>query len=106
MCSNRSRNKQEITYYKDYDNPSEFFGKESIIELPNAPAFITPCSLNKAKEHREQCKKEHRFFACELNFLETSLKMFQAITKILNNLHENIGSICLLITINKQHLTL
>ncbi|HHT9916371.1 TPA: alpha/beta hydrolase [Legionella pneumophila] len=68
------RNKQEITYYKDYDNPSEFFGKESIIELPNAPAFITPCSLNKAKEHREQCKKEHRFFACELNFSETRLK--------------------------------
>lgn len=68
------RNKQEVTYYKDYDNPSEYFGKESIIELPNAPAFITPCSLNKAKEHREQCKKEHRFFSFELNFLESRLK--------------------------------
>ena len=52
------RNKQEMIYYMDYDNPAEFFGKESIIELPHAPAFITPCSLNKAKEHREQCKKE------------------------------------------------
>jgi len=68
------KNKQEVTYYKDYDNPSEYFGKESIIELPNAPAFITPCSLNKAKEHREQCKKEHRFFSFELNFLESRLK--------------------------------
>lgn len=46
------RNKQEVTYYKDYDNPSEYFGKESMIELPNVPAFIAPCSLNKAKEHR------------------------------------------------------
>ncbi|HHJ0490292.1 TPA: alpha/beta hydrolase [Legionella pneumophila] len=68
------RNKQEMTYYIDYDNPGEFFGKESIIELPNAPAFIISCSLDKAKEHREQCKKEHRFFEFELNFLESSLK--------------------------------
>jgi enterochelin esterase-like enzyme len=68
------RNKQEKTYYLNYDNPSEFFGKESIIELPQAPTFITDCSLDKAKEHRERCKKEHRFFAFELNFLETCLK--------------------------------
>jgi enterochelin esterase-like enzyme len=68
------KNKQEMTYYKDYDNPGEFFGKESIIELPNAPAFVTRCSLDRAKEHREQCKREHRFFAFELNFLKTCLK--------------------------------
>nr|HAT8713232.1 enterochelin esterase [Legionella jordanis] len=68
------RNKQKVTYYKDYDNPSEYFGKESIIELPNAPTFVTDCSLDKTKEHRERCKKEHRFFSFELNFLETRLK--------------------------------
>jgi hypothetical protein len=68
------KNEQEMIYYIDYDNPKDFFGKESLIELPKAPAFATDCSLVRAKAHREQCKKEHRFFAYNLNFSETRLK--------------------------------
>ncbi|MFO3183490.1 hypothetical protein SCT18_09775 [Legionella pneumophila serogroup 1] len=77
------RNKRELTYYMDYDNPGEFFGKESIIELPNAPTLVTNCSLDKVcisalAEHpfRFYSNTENGFARTPISVLPEHLKRF------------------------------
>ncbi len=60
-------NPNEITYYKDWENPVEFFAKESILELPQAPAMIA------LKKNLVEIKQEERVLSAVLEFNDTCL---------------------------------
>ena len=61
-------NPRTIVYYKDWENPIEFFAKESILELPKAPAALIPVNNNLAA-----LIQETRLFSASLEFNDTSL---------------------------------
>ena len=61
-------NPRTIVYYKDWENPIEFFAKESILELPKAPAALIPVNNNLAA-----LIQENRLFSASLEFNDTSL---------------------------------
>ena len=68
------RNKKEITFYKDYDNPIEFFAKESILELPAAPSCkYIPESMGLVRAKQHKLRMTHRFIADEVSFSKTCL---------------------------------
>lgn len=68
-------NKNEIAYYKDMDNPSEIYGKESILELPKAPRLESiPFTFEFAKSTRDKLKQEGRLQLNKLVCSETGLK--------------------------------
>lgn len=67
------RNKKEITFYKDYDNPIEFFAKESILELPDAPKCkYIPESMGLVRAKQHKLRMTHRFIADEVSFSNRS----------------------------------
>lgn len=61
-------NPNTIIYYKDWENPVEFWAKESILELPKAPA-----ALIFVKNDLEKLYQEKRLFRDMLQFNNTSL---------------------------------
>lgn len=68
-------NKKEIVYYKEMDDPSEIYGKESILELPMAPSLNNiPTSFESAKLARDELKEAGRLIQDLVQFSETSLK--------------------------------
>ena len=67
-------NKKEIIYYKDMDIPNEFYGKESILELPMAPCLNgISTSFEFVKSVRDRLKSTGRLIFDEIQFLETCL---------------------------------
>lgn len=67
-------NAQEITYYKDYENPIEYFAKESILELMDAPRSpFTPLSFEVIKIKKKNLQDDGRLLTREISFAETSL---------------------------------
>lgn len=68
-------NPRNITYYLDYDNPREYHGMESYVELPLAPSQpYIPENLEIVKANRDALKQEGRLREYLLQFNETSLK--------------------------------
>lgn len=61
-------NSHAIVYYKDWENPVEFFAKESVLELPKAPAALIPLNNNLTT-----LTQEKRLFSASLEFNDTSL---------------------------------
>ncbi len=61
-------NPHSIIYYKDWENPVEFWAKESILELPKAPS-----ALISAKNNLLELYQEKRLFRAMLEFNETQL---------------------------------
>lgn len=67
-------NTNEIIYYKDMDNPGEFYGKESILELPDAPCLgAIPTSFESIKSARDRLKYTGRLIQDEVMFSDTCL---------------------------------
>lgn len=67
------RNSKEIIYYIDPENPDQFFGMESILELSRAPKQDYIPTTEMLKTDHERLKKENRFISCELKFEDTIL---------------------------------
>lgn len=68
-------NKSFITYFKNMDKQDDFYDKESILELkeaPSLPGILLSCE--DAKIVRNQLKHEGRLIESSVNFSETSLK--------------------------------
>lgn len=61
-------NPHAIVYYKDWENPVEFWAKESILELPKAPA-----SLVSVKNILPELYQEKRLLRATLRFNDTEL---------------------------------
>jgi enterochelin esterase-like enzyme len=68
-------NPRKIIYYLDYDNPDEYYGMESVLELPLAPlqSYI-PKKFEKVKYDLDMLKHEGRLLENLVQFSETSLK--------------------------------
>lgn len=67
--------KKEVIYYKDIDNPDEIYGKQSILELPQAPYLsFLPNSFEETKAARDRLKEMKRLTHSILSFSKTSLK--------------------------------
>jgi enterochelin esterase-like enzyme len=66
-----SYNLHSIIYYKDWENPIEFWARESILELPKAPA-----ALISVKNNLEKLYQEKRLFRTILQFNDTSLSTY------------------------------
>ena len=70
-----SLNKKEIIYYKDMDTPGEYYGKESILELPMAPHLDSiSTSYESVKSVRDRLRGEGRLIDDKVQFSETSLR--------------------------------
>jgi enterochelin esterase-like enzyme len=68
-------NTNEIIYYKDMDSPEEFYGKESILELPAAPCLeAIPTSYESIKSARDRLKHTGRLIQDRVIFSDTCLK--------------------------------
>lgn len=63
-------NPNVIVYYKDWENPVEYWAKESILELPKAPASIIPTKNNLMALYQEK-----RLLRDILYFKDTSLSV-------------------------------
>lgn len=62
------RNKNKITYFKDIDNPTEIYGEESIVELPNALCNTAiHKSFDKIKIARDKLTEANRLIADKYN---------------------------------------
>lgn len=61
-------NPRAIVYYKDWENPVEFWAKESILELPKAPAPLVLVKNNLAELYQE-----NRLLRAMLRFNDTQL---------------------------------
>ena len=92
-----SLNKKEIIYYKDMDTPGEYYGKESILELPMAPHLDSiSTSYESVKSVRDRLRGEGRLIDDKVQFSETSLYAFGQIH--LQSTHKLIQHISSLIT--------
>ena len=68
-------NKKEIIYYKDMDTLDEFYGKESILELPMAPHLESiSTSFESVKSVRDRLKGEDRLIYDKVQFSDTCLR--------------------------------
>lgn len=64
-------NEQEIIYYKDMDHPGEFYGKESILELPMAPFLeAIPTTFEFSKSVRDYLREEGRLIQDQVQFAD------------------------------------
>ena len=70
-----NRNPRKIIHYLDYDNPGEYYGMESLIELPLAPSqCYVPETFEMVKSYRDALKYEGRLLEHLVQFSDTGLK--------------------------------
>lgn len=68
-------NKKEIIYYKEMDTMGEFYGKESILELPMAPHLESiATSFESVKSVRDRLRDEDRLIYDKVQFSDTGLR--------------------------------
>lgn len=67
-------NPNEITFYKDFENPVEYFAKESILTLPDAPhSRYLPSTQASLDACKQRLQMEQRLKSHYIEFSETNL---------------------------------